>query len=191
MCFLRSRCPHRRSCWAATATAPTSSPSAAAAAAAAACTTPWCEPIKEPEFTEPPHLSCLPRCSLTGKISRRAVVFCVWRMGDGAQTTHVCEGGMGVIGEHWKPLRLTLGTTAAKFNAGLACLTVLQQCQWQQWRASRTLGLGNGNGEVVKGFHGQELQLRGSIRPWSCKGPRIDPPFEFKGPGLIHFHVII
>ena len=36
----------------------------------------------------------------------------------------------------------------------------------------------------------QELQLRGSICPWSCKGHRIDPPFEFKAPGLFHFHVI-
>jgi hypothetical protein len=36
----------------------------------------------------------------------------------------------------------------------------------------------------------QELQLRGLICPWSCKGARIDLPFKFKGPQLIHFHII-
>ena len=36
----------------------------------------------------------------------------------------------------------------------------------------------------------QELQLRGLICPWSCKGPWIDPPFEFKRPQSIHFHII-
>jgi hypothetical protein len=42
-----------------------------------------------------------------------------------------------------------LGTTAAKFDAGLAGLALLQQHQQQ---ASQLLGLGNG--EVVRGIHG-------------------------------------
>jgi hypothetical protein len=53
--------------------------------------------------------------------------------------------------EEWetkvKAVETSLGTTASKFDAGLASLAVLQ-CQQQG------LALGLGNGEIVKGFHG-------------------------------------
>ena len=84
--------------------------------------------------------------------------------------------------EEWeskvKAIWTNLGTIAAKFDAGLAGLAVLQQHQQQQ-QASQPLGLGNG--EVVKELHGSG---RGRLdtppsprtlnavlnRPWQRKG---------------------
>ena len=59
--------------------------------------------------------------------------------------------------EEWeakaKSVETTLGATAAKFDAGLASLAVLQRQQQQLQLQSQPLGLGMGNGDV-KGFHG-------------------------------------
>jgi hypothetical protein len=46
-----------------------------------------------------------------------------------------------------KAVELNLGTAAAKVNAGLVSLAIMQHQQ-------QGLALGLGNGEVVKGFHG-------------------------------------
>lgn len=71
--------------------------------------------------------------------------------------------------EEWeskvKAVETNLGTTAAKFDAGLANLKVLQQHQQQRQQASQPLGLGNG--EVVKGLHGSGRG--GRSRPQSAK----------------------
>ena len=58
---------------------------------------------------------------------------------------------MGVEGENRRD-SFDLGTTTAKFVAGLACLAVLQQCQQQQQQqqASQPLGMGRWR----KGFVG-------------------------------------
>jgi hypothetical protein len=70
-----------------------------------------------------------------------------------AQSTIPALESKGRNGSHVKAVETNFGTTAAKFDAGLACLAVLQQFQLQQ-RASQPLSMGNENGEVVKGFRG-------------------------------------
>jgi hypothetical protein len=113
-------------------------------------------PIEEAESTEPPQ-----SVSLTQ-------VLADWKQS--------VEGGWSSMREEWpserkrlasareeweskvKAVETNLRTTAAKFDAELASLAVLQQRQQQQ-PASQPLGLGNG--EAVKRFHGSG---RGGLR---------------------------
>jgi hypothetical protein len=105
--------------------------------------------IEEPESAEPHPSESLIQVLADWKKSVEGQWFSV-REEWGSESERLASAR-----EEWesmvKPVETNLGTTAAKFDAGLASLAVLQQRQQQQ-HASQSLGLGNG--EVVKGFHG-------------------------------------
>jgi hypothetical protein len=68
--------------------------------------------------------------------------------------------------EEWESKVKNVGTAAAKFDAGLASLVMLQR---QQWQRGLGLGVGMGNVDVVKGFHGSS-GCGGLVTPPSLRG---------------------